>query len=759
MARIQKYKPNIQKLQTGIQPAVGGPMGSEFAYQGFAELMNTSNEALKKGLDSINLAKDNLWYSKNVSEFDSFMTQYLEEEKTNWPSADLDGYKNKVNTTAEDKINKLLENAPSQKGYDRLNQQLNLIKSGYVNKAFAHETKAQTSQLKVKETEYINQQYVNLKKGNALNPQILAATKTDIHSRIGNTAGLYRTPEEVTQKLEEVNNEIMKTLYYAVVNDKENQGSYNVHMEVQKYLEQNKPLMLELLNGDETAYEDIMSNVEGSFDQMLKTKIKNDEDALIEEDKDDGGFYQSIKETAKENNYDLKKLEPIFKETIALSKKKYSDTRHQAHLKYINEVVVKDTIDSISNPHAIEYIRNGYLGNDDIRQELEIAYLNGDINIHDFEYWREKYTWKDPGSKILKSYKEESDLVDIKLNEFKRIDNSFDAADVQNFTILFRDLEEKKRSEWQGKPGALTEAFNKMAEEKFGINSSIINIVGQSHRLRPHTLLTNSYTDALIDDTGNIINQGLATMFFAAKKNNEILDIEGPKYIELIKVWKEKRITNGQPAQQFPFDNDLIRKKMKEMEQGDFQINDIITHKYSGIEGLGDNRTRYEKRLDNLQPVFEQLLDRAETIKDHLRINPDHIPDVNDLIDQEIKELIPLIKKLTQVEGGYSPASELEDLFKGTISEAKLKGYLQTLIFKDKFDMYSDKPPSLREDYGDFSFFDDMTKFGGINVGPHFRHAVGNDEPTIPDAKIYNDQHEGGIRLKIEDIPERGKNK
>ena len=324
---------------------------------------------------------------------------------------------------------------------------------------------------------------------------------------------------------------------------------------------------------------------------------------------------------------------------------------------------------------------------------------------------------------------------------------------------MFRDLEEKKRSEWQGKPGALTEAFNKMAEEKFGINSSIINIVGQSHRLRPHTLLTNSYTDALIDDTGNIINQGLATMFFAAKKNNEILDIEGPKYIELIKVWKEKRITNGQPAQQFPFDNDLIRKKMKEMEQGDFQINDIITHKYSGIEGLGDNRTRYEKRLDNLQPVFEQLLDRAETIKDHLRINPDHIPDVNDLIDQEIKELIPLIKKLTQVEGGYSPASELEDLFKGTISEAKLKGYLQTLIFKDKFDMYSDKPPSLREDYGNFSFFDDMTKFGGINVGPHFRHAVGNDEPTIPDAKIYNDQHEGGIRLKIEDIPERGKNK
>ena len=759
MAQIQKYRPNIQKLKTGSQPVVGGPMGSELAYQGFAELMNTSNEAIKKGLDSINLAKDNLWYSKNVSDFDSFMTQYLEEEKANWPSADLDGYKNKATTTAEDKINKLLENAPSQKAYDRLNQQLNLLKSGYTNKAFASETKAQTSQLKVKETEYINQQYANLKKGNALNPQILAATKTDLLSRIGNTDGLYRTPQEVETKTQEVNNLILESVYYAVVNDKENQGTFNVHMEVQNYLEQNKELILELVNGDETVYEDMISNVEGSFSTMLQDKLKKEEDALIEEDRDDGGFYQSIKETAKENNNDLKKLESYFKETIAVSKKKYSDTRHQAHLKYINEVVVKDTIDSLSNPHAIEYIRNGYLGNKDIRQELEIGYLNGDINIHDFEYWREKYTWKDPGSKILKSYKEESDAVDIKLQQFESLDNSFDPVDVNNFKIIFNDLEERKRAEWQDKPNALTEAFNKMAEERFGINRATINIVGQSHRLKPNTLGTGSYVDALIDDTGNIINQGLARFFFLAKRNNQILEIEGPKYIELIKEWKEKRIINGQPAQQFPFDNNLIRKEIKEMEQGDFTIDDIVTHKYSDIEGLGDNRTRQQIRLENLQPIFEQLLDRAETIKDHLRINPDHITDIEELIDQEVKELLPFIQNLTEVSGGYSPASELEDLFKGTISENKLKGYLETLILKDKFDMYSDKLPILREDYGDFSFFDDMSMFGGINLGPHFRYVTGIEEPTIPNAQLYNDQHEGGIRLKIKDIPLKGKNK
>jgi hypothetical protein len=71
--------------------------------------------------------------------------------------------------------------------------------------------------------------------------------------------------------------------------------------------------------------------------------------------------------------------------------------------------------------------------------------------------------------------------------------------------------------------------------------------------------------------------------------------------------------------------------------------------------------------------------------------------------------------------------------------------------------MYSDKLPILREDYGDFSFFDDMSMFGGINLGPHFRYVTGIEEPTIPNAQLYNDQ--SGRILKIEDIPLKGKNK
>ncbi len=671
MVQIKKYSPNIEKLKTGGQTITGTAMGSEFAYQGFAELMNTSNEALKKGLDSINLAKDNLWITKQSAAFDEFALQYVNEKRLTWGDPSLNGFKDDVSENLDTKVNELMQGAPSDKAHSELQNKLILLKSGYVNKAFGHETKATTNQLIVDENKSLEKIIAGVKAGNGLTPDLMQNARDTIVSMYSKSDGIYRHPEEVAEKINEAMKRLIGAQLYAVTTDQGNKAISEVEWNIRKELTEKKDFYINLLDGDEDMYEDILYENINLFKKHETEKLKLNEQELSNDKRYFPPPFIEVINTIDEHPQnilsvpDKHKFENVANDLDPASK--------NAGLRFIKEypLLKQNKLDvKPSDPYAIEMIKDKFNNAEDIRQELDIAYTNDAININDYIHWKNVYEWNTPGTNKNKKVLEINKSIEGKLKAVKNYSglNERDVADIETDWSKQRI---DKATTYLAEPEQMEEDFDKILLS-YRINKAVINISKTRQKL-PTVLTGKDISLVLAEKEGTQLQNGLVEFFvtldsLTGQEQIDYLKTEGPKINYIVQqheVYHDKK---------FDFNSLLMKENFKKIKEGtyklqsrDSRIDDVSENPYF------DTRDKEDEKMKMLSPYYLTIIDTANLIIDKVNVAPEGPVDFRQFQQQLDKDVDNIVDK--------------DDISKDNLSKRHVKELLLNLIFEKRPDI------------------------------------------------------------------------
>jgi len=683
MVQIKKYSPNIEKLKTGGQTITGTAMGSEFAYQGFAELMNTSNEVLKKGLDSINLAKDNLWITKQSTDFDEFALQYVNEKRLTWEDPSLNGFKDDVSENLDTKVNELMQGAPSDKAHSELQNKLILLKSGYVNKAFGHETKATTNQLIVDENKWLEKIIAGVKAGGGLTPDLMQNARDTIVSMYSKSDGIYRHPEEVAEKINGAMKRLIGAQLYAVTTDKGNKAISEVEWNIRKELTEKKDFYLKLLDGDEDMYEDILYENISIFKKHEIEKLKLNEQELSNDQRYFPPPHIDVINSVDKHPQNI--LSHVDKNDFENSANDLDPASKNAGLRFIKEYPLwkQNKLDvKPSDPFAIDMIKVKFNKGEDIRQELDIAYANDAININDRMYWKNLYEWNTPGTKKNKKVVEVNKSIEGKLKAVKNY-AGLNERDVVDIEIKWSNHRINNVTTYLEHPEKMEEDFDNILKD-FNINTAIINISGTREKL-PAVLASKDIALVLAEEKGTQLTDALVEFFIATdslsgQEQFDYIKKEGPKINYIVQqheVYHQKK---------FVFNSLLMKENFKRIKEGTYksQIKD------SRIDEDDDwfvTRNKEDDKMKMLKPYYLKIIDITNIFRDKVNQTPAgrfDIQDFNEKLDEEINALVTKDK-----------------ISKDNLSKGPVRELLLNLIFKQKQEPFGVKETRPKITTGD----------------------------------------------------------